>query len=105
MSPTLEINLFGEMQIHISGSVLPVTPSVRARMSLAYLVTYQRPHTYLIGEADTIYFNEKAVWRRWMKNVRSGESAYLQSTRELVAFIKKWAGELGSIGESLNTRK
>ncbi|MCP4166698.1 MAG: hypothetical protein GY759_12505 [Chloroflexi bacterium] len=109
MSPILEINLFGGMQIHVDGSALPVIPSVRARMSLAYLATYRRPHTRAIlaglqwpdmPEANA-RLNEKAVWRGWIQHVRCGESAYLQSTREPVSFIENWMGELDRIEDTL----
>ena len=37
-------------------------------------------------------------WRGWVQNVRTGDSAPVQSLDELVAFIEGWTGKLTDPG-------
>lgn len=48
------------------------------------------------------YPGTRQTWRAWVQHVRSGEATYVQDLDELLAFIERWAGRLGSTDDAAN---
>ena len=67
--------------------------------------TTQRTHSFVLR----IWWEEldpgvggRRLWRGWVQHVRSGEAVYFQDVERLLAFIERWAGELGSVHDDLH---
>lgn len=41
---------------------------------------------------------QEVIWKGWVQHVLSGESVYVQNVDELLAFMERWTGQLGSPG-------